>query len=114
MQIFENTNYNFLGKRRIFYVVSLSVIVIGFIILFATKSIPLGIDFSGGTEIQIKFEKDVNISELSNAMDEAGFSGMEIKTMGSDKEILLRTPMQEEGQLVSDKIQEGIKAKTSG
>ncbi|MEO6696282.1 MAG: protein translocase subunit SecF [Ignavibacteria bacterium] len=111
MRIFENTNYDFLGKRKKFYMVSLTIIVVGFIILFTTKSIPLGIDFSGGTEIQLKFDKDVNISELREAMDNAGFLGMEIKTMGSDKDILLRTPLQEEGQLVSDKIQQGIKAK---
>jgi len=111
MRIFENTNYDFLGKRKTFYLIPTVIIVIGFIILFTTNSIPLGIDFSGGTEIQLKFENDVNISDLRDAMDEAGFAGMEIKTMGTEKDILLRTPMQEEGQIVSNKIQEGIKSK---
>lgn len=111
MRIFENTNYDFLGKRKMFYAISVAIIVIGFAVLFATKSIPLGIDFSGGTELQIKFEKEVNIGDLREAMDNAGFAGMELKTMGSDRDVLLRTPMQEEGQLVSDKIQQGIKAK---
>ena len=111
MRIFENTNYDFLGKRKMFYAISLAIIVIGFAVLFVTKSIPLGIDFSGGTELQIKFEKEVNIGDLREAMDNAGFAGMELKTMGSERDVLLRTPMQEEGQLVSDKIQQGIKAK---
>ncbi len=111
MRIFENTNYDFLGNRKYFYIFSIAVIIIGFTVLFATRSIPLGIDFSGGTELQIKFEKDVNIADLREAMDNAGFSGMELKTMGTEKDILFRTPMQEEGQLVSDKIQQGIKAK---
>ncbi|MBL0108260.1 MAG: protein translocase subunit SecF [Ignavibacteria bacterium] len=111
MRIFENTNYDFLGKRKMFYAISLAIIVIGFTVLFVTKSIPLGIDFSGGTELQIKFEKEVNIGDLREAMDNARFAGMELKTMGSERDVLLRTPMQEEGQLVSDKIQQGIKAK---
>lgn len=111
MRIFENTNYDFLGKRKMFYAISVAIIVIGFTVLFATKSIPLGIDFSGGTELQIKFEKEVNIGDLREAMDNAGFAGMELKTMGSERDVLLRTPMQEEGQLVSDKIQQGIKNK---
>ena len=111
MRIFENADYDFLGKRKIFYLISISIIVVGFAVLFLTKSIPLGIDFSGGTELQIKFDKDVNISDLREAMDNAGYAGMELKTMGSEKDILLRTPMQEEGQLISDKIQQGIKAK---
>lgn len=113
MRLFQNTNIDFLGKRRKFYVLSLTIIVLGMIALF-TKGIPLGIDFQGGTEIQLKFANDVNISELRNTMDDAGFKGMEIKTMGTEKDILLRTPLQEEGTTVSDKIQAAIKAKNSG
>jgi preprotein translocase subunit SecF len=113
MRLFQNTNIDFLGKRKKFYVLSLAIIVIGMIVLF-TKGIPLGIDFQGGTEIQLKFANDVNISELRNTMDDAGFNGMEIKTMGTDKDILLRTPLQEEGTTVSDKIQAAIKAKNAG
>ncbi len=111
MRLFENTNYDFLGNRKKFYLISAVIIIIGFAVLLSVKSIPLGIDFSGGTELQIKFEKDVDISELRTAMDESGFAGMEIKSMGSERDVLLRTPMQEEGQLVSDRIQAGIKAK---
>jgi preprotein translocase subunit SecF len=107
MRIFENANYNFLGKRKIFYFVSLVIIVVGFLTLFI-KGIPVGIDFIGGTELQVRFEKDVDISSLRTAMDEAGLAGMEIKTMGSDREVLLRTPLQEEGQLIAERIQNGI------
>lgn len=114
MRIFHNTNYDFLGKRKRLYILSTAIIIIGFIILFTTKSIPLGIDFSGGTELQIKFQNDVNIGELREAMDNAGFMGMEIKTMGTERDVLFRTPLQEEGQIVSDKIQQGIKDKLSG
>ncbi|MDZ4712890.1 MAG: protein translocase subunit SecF [bacterium] len=111
MRIFENTNYDFLGKRKSLYILSTVIIVIGFIVLITFKSIPLGIDFIGGTELQLQFQKDVEVSQIRDAMDEAGFSGMEIKTMGSDKDILLRTPMQDEGQLVSAKLLTSIKAK---
>ncbi len=113
MRLFENTNIDFLGKRKKFYILSLTIIIIGMAILF-TRGIPLGIDFQGGTEIQLKFANDINIGDLRNAMDEAGFSGMEIKTMGSDKDLLLRTPMQEEGTAVSDKIQAEVKNKFAG
>lgn len=113
MRIFENTNYDFLGKRTRYYLISAVIIVIGFIILFTTKSIPLGIDFSGGTEIQLQFENDINISELRSAMDDAGFAGMEIKTMGTERDVLLRTPMQGEGLQVAERIEDGIKQKIS-
>ncbi len=107
MRLFENTNINFLGKRKIFYIVSLVFIICGFVTLFLF-GIPVGIDFQGGTEVQLKFENSVEIGNIRSIMDNAGFSGMEIKTMGTDKEILLRTPLQAEGQIIADRIREAI------
>ena len=103
MRILHNTNIDFLGKRKIFYLVSLSFIVIGMILLYL-KPIPLGIDFLGGTELQIKFATPVDIGDIRTVMDNNDFPGMEIKSMGSDRDVLLRTPLQGEGQTVSDKI----------
>jgi len=114
MRIFHNANYDFMGKRKKMYLLSSIIIVIGFIILLAFKTIPLGIDFIGGTELQVQFNNDVNIGEVRSAMDEAGFPGMEIKTLGAGNSILLRTPMQSEGTAVSDNIQAAIKAKFPG
>jgi|WetSurMetagenome_2_1015567.scaffolds.fasta_scaffold135083_2 preprotein translocase subunit SecF len=108
MRIFHNTHIDFLGKRKMFYIISITVIVVGMIIL-GVNGIPKGIDFQGGTEMQIKFEKDVLTSDLRNVMDKSGFTGMEIKTMGDEKNLLLRTPIQGEGQTVADKIQVSIK-----
>jgi len=107
MRLFENTNIDFLGKRKLFYFVSLVIIVIGLITLFM-KNIPLGIDFQGGTELQLQFAEPVDIGRLRTVMDEAGFMGIELKTMGTDKDMLLRTPIQGEGTTVSDKIKEAI------
>jgi preprotein translocase subunit SecF len=103
MRILHNTNIDFLGKRKIFYIVSVSIIIIGMILLYL-KPIPLGIDFLGGTELQVKFANDVNIGEIRDIMDKNDFPGMEIKSMGGPKFVLLRTPLQGEGQTVSDKI----------
>ena len=51
MRIFHNANYDFMGKRKKMYLLSSAVILFGFIILFAFKTIPLGIDFIGGTAV---------------------------------------------------------------
>ena len=107
MRIFENTNYDFLGKRKIFYIVSLSFIIIGIAALFL-KGIPLGIDFQGGTELQVRFQNEVDVGELRGVMDKAGFTGMEIKSMGEVNEVLLRTPLQGEGQTISDRIRTAL------
>lgn len=108
MRLFKHTDIDFLGKRRRFYLISIIFIVVGMSVLFF-KGIPLGIDFLGGTEIQIRFDSPIEVSDLRNSMDNSGFAGMEIKSMGSAADYLLRTPLQGEGQTVSDKIQAGIK-----
>lgn len=110
MRLFENTNIDFLGKRKKFYLVSLGVIVLGIISLFI-KPIPLGIDFIGGTELQVRFQNPVEVADVRNVLEGTGMGAMEIKTMGSDRDILIRTPMQGEGQSVAEQIQNSI---TSG
>lgn len=109
MRLFENININFLGQRKKFYIFSVIFILIGMVALYL-KPIPLGIDFQGGTEVQVRFTNPVNIGEIRSIMDQSGYQGMEIKTMDTDRDILLRTPVQAEGSTVSDQIEESLKA----
>ena len=113
MRLFKHTDIDFLGKRKKFYAISIIFIIVGLVVLFL-KGIPLGIDFQGGTEMQVRFNAAIEVSELRGAMDKAGFVGMEIKSMGSAADYLLRTPLQGEGQTVADKIQAGIKENIIG
>lgn len=109
MQFFHNTNIDFLSKRKLFYIGSLILIVIGLAAFFA-KGLVLGIDFAGGTEVLVRFQNEVEIDEIRSAVETGGVVGAEIKTMGSEKDILIRTAEQGEGNTVSDKIKENLKA----
>ena len=108
MRFFHDLHIDFLSKRRYFYIMSVVLITIGLAVFFI-KGITLGIDFSGGTEILVRFENEVPINELRTSMDKAGMTGAEIKTMGSERDILIRTAEQAEGTIVSDKIRESLK-----
>ncbi len=108
MQFFHNTNIDFLGKRKILYLVSTAVIIIGLIAFFA-KGLVIGIDFAGGTEVLIRFQNNVEINNIRIAMDQSGISGAEIKTLGGARDILIRTAEPGEGTSVSDKIKDGLK-----
>jgi len=92
---------------------SLSLIAIGFTI-FLTRGIPLGTDFKGGTEILVRFQNDVPIQDVRGTMDKIGLLGSEIKTLGSEKDILIKTAEQGEGTTVSDKIRDGLKTNFAG
>jgi preprotein translocase subunit SecF len=89
------------------------LIVIGLTVFF-TKGITLGIDFAGGTELLVRFHDNIHIDDVRNALDKAGIVGAEIKTMGSEKDILIRTAEPGEGTSVSDKIKESLLKNVSG
>jgi preprotein translocase subunit SecF len=108
MRFLHNVNIDFLSKRKLFYSISVALIIIGFSI-FIIKGIPMGIDFKGGTELLLRFQQDVPIQSVRAEMDKLGLIGTEIKTMGSDRDVLIRTSEQGEGNVVTDKIREGLK-----
>ena len=109
MRFFGKTNIDFMGKRRILYVVSAAVIGLGMLSLIV-KGVNYGIDFLGGTELVVRFQDNVDVGDIRAAMDRSGFTKAEIKTFGSDRDILIRTPEQGEGNAVGDRIRAGLKA----
>jgi preprotein translocase SecF subunit len=107
MRLFGKTHINFMGKRRTWYAVSGMVILIGMVSL-SLKGLDYGIDFLGGTELVVRFERPVEISEVRTAMEKAGLSKPEIKSFGSDRDMLIRTTEQGMGTTIGDKIRAGL------
>jgi preprotein translocase subunit SecF len=93
MRIFEHLNVDFLGKRKLFYIISISIFIIGLInIVF--RGLVFGIDFKGGTEIVLQFDKPVQISDIRQLVDKIGLGNVELKTFGGETGILVRTELQ--------------------
>lgn len=90
MEIFKtNKIYGFMAKRIPFTAVSLILIIISIFSLF-TKGLNFGIDFAGGTVIQVKYEKEAPISDIRNILKETKFSSAAITEFGSNQEIVIR------------------------
>ncbi len=90
MEIFKtNKTYDFMAKRIPFTAVSVILIVISIFSLF-TKGLNFGIDFAGGTVIQIKYEKEAPISDIRDLLKETNHSNAAITKFGSDEEIIIR------------------------
>jgi preprotein translocase SecF subunit len=109
MRFFRKTNFDFIGKRRWFYLLSATVIGIGLVSLF-TKGLDFGIDFLGGTELVVRFDRGVAIGEVRAAMERSGFGRAEIKSFGGPNEILIRTTEQGEGGTIGERMRAGLKA----
>jgi preprotein translocase subunit SecF len=109
MHLFGKTSIDFMGKRKMWYLISGTVIALGLISL-AIRGIEFGIDFLGGTELVVQFSHPIDVGEVRTAMDRIGYGKAEIKTFGSDRDILIRTPEQGEGTTVGDRIRQGLTA----
>jgi len=84
MHFFRKTNIDFIGKRRTWYFVSTFVTLAG-IIWALSRGVEFGIDFAGGTEVQLQFQKGVAIEQVRTALDQGGFRGAEVKYYGKDE-----------------------------
>ncbi|HOT97322.1 MAG TPA: protein translocase subunit SecF [bacterium] len=82
MEFFKKTNINFIGMRRITYAFSIISFVLAIIFLFINGGPNYGIDFTGGTSIQLKFTTPTDPGQIRSAISGAGFGDAEIKNLG--------------------------------
>lgn len=109
----QGTKIDFMSKAKIFFIVSGLVIVLS-IGAIATKGFNFGIDFAGGTVIQLKFEKAPNIDDIRDALKEQNIGDMVIQNFGADNEILVRVEKTERDlNEVANSIKTSIATKLS-
>ncbi|HRP02062.1 MAG TPA: protein translocase subunit SecF [Candidatus Kapabacteria bacterium] len=102
MQFFKTPNIDFVGKRKLFTILSVSINILALVVTLIFPP-PLGIDFKGGAEMGIEFKNNTNISQLRDALDKSDLSGIEIKSYGASNQFLVRIP---EAQNSTDQITE--------
>ena len=107
MRFFENFNFNFLGLRKFTYVLSTALFLVGVIAAF-TRGFHFGIDFKGGSEIVLQFEKPIDISAVRADVENIGLGNMEVKTFGSETGVMIRTELQIIPASVYPKVITGI------
>ena len=107
MRFFRKTTIDFMAKRKLWYTISASVILIG-IGSVAIKGFHYGVDFLGGTELIIEFSQPPDMGKIRTMLDNSGFPKSEIKGYGSPTRILLRTEAQGEGTSVGDQIKAAL------
>ncbi|MEO8324454.1 MAG: protein translocase subunit SecF [Nitrospirota bacterium] len=92
MEILGKTDIDFMGKRNIAFMVSgflasLGLLaIIGILVGWAN----LGIDFAGGTAVQLKFDKPLLIAEARKALDAHGLGAAELQEFTQDQKLLIR------------------------
>jgi preprotein translocase SecF subunit len=86
MQLFQTPKIDFVARRRLAYIISSSIFIIGFVSIILRGGPNLGIDFKGGTSILLKYQSSdtITIESLREALGGAGFINAEIKRTSMD------------------------------
>ena len=92
LEIIKNTNIDFLGKRNIAFIFSgiISLIGIFAMVQIATGKANLGIDFAGGTSVQLKFERPVKVHDIRKALEDGGIRDFDLQELTGENKILIR------------------------
>jgi len=95
MRFFANTNINFIENRKIGFIFSSLLILSGMFSLILHGGLHYNIDFTGGTLVQLKFEKPVSIEDIRSALTSEGYGDSEIKHFGTPYEVVIRAGLTE-------------------
>ncbi|MEX2568372.1 MAG: protein translocase subunit SecDF [Cyclobacteriaceae bacterium] len=111
--LLSNLNINFLSKRKVAYLISTSIIIIG-MILALTSGIKFGVDFTGGRYYIVEFSEPVPASDLKVGLDGEFGGAVEVKTYGGNNILKVTTSYlvnednEEANREVETRIREGI------
>ena len=108
---FTNFHFDFLGAKKWTYTIS-SIVVIGSFISFYVNGLDEGVDFVGGRTFQIRFEKPVETTVVSDELSTVFGTPVEAKIFGDDDQLKITTKykIKEEGIQVDKEVNEKLYA----
>jgi len=88
----RDTQFDFLGKRRLAGMISLALIAVGIASLLV-RGLNFGIDFTGGTLVEVSYKDSVTVERVREQLKSAQFDGARIQYFGTSRDILVRLPV---------------------
>jgi preprotein translocase subunit SecF len=114
MELLGKTNIDFIGKRNISFVISAIISIIGIIgvIQVGRGAANMGIDFSGGTSMQLKFSKPIAIADARTALHKHGVAKADLQEIKDGNKLLVKMAGAAVGK-PSEMVQEAFKKEFS-
>jgi preprotein translocase subunit SecF len=108
IEFLKDSNIDFMGKKKYAFAFSLVMFILGFfaVIQILIGRANLGVDFAGGTSVQIKFSKPVPLSDVRSALIDGGLKDFDLQDLPAENKILIRFKKQGENINLSDRITE--------
>lgn len=115
LQIFVNAKYDFVGKRRWFYVVSGGFVVLSLISILFRGGLNYGIDFTGGTLVQVRYDKPVTVDVVRRGLDQIKLGQAVIQQFGDAQEYLIRLhQVSESSEALSKQVVDALSSASGG
>ena len=111
MKIFKQTpTFDFMAKRQIALAFSI-LLIIASISSLAMKGLNFGLDFTGGTLIEVAYPQSADLNKIRNRLENSGFGDAVVQNFGSSKDVLVRLAPRENtsSQSLGDKILTALK-----
>ncbi|MGH9478469.1 MAG: protein translocase subunit SecF [Terriglobales bacterium] len=95
MEFFRDTDIDFLGKKWYFLTVTMVLFVIGMVALAVHHGPDMGIDFTGGTQLDVKFNRTVPVEQIRSRLEAAKLGDISIQPIGgrNSNEVLISSPL---------------------
>ena len=116
MEIFKKvTHIDFMGKRKLAIVFSLLLMAIA-IGAMVTRGLNFGLDFTGGTLIEVGYEQPVDLQEVRAVLDKVGFGDAVVQHFGTSKDVLVRLAPRggEDSEAIGDQILQVLNTASEG
>ena len=105
--ILQNVHINFIGKRRIYYGISIVFILIG-IGSLAIRGLNPGIDFSGGRTYVIRFDDQISTADVASNLSGVFGQPPQVVTFGSDRQVRITTKFRIDEPGVDDEVESAL------
>ena len=106
LQILKELSVDFLGARRVAAIAS-SVVLVLCLLSILIRGFNFGLDFTGGTVIELGYEQPVEVAKVSTALADEGVSDATVQYFGSNRDVLVRIAPQE-GEEASAKLSDRV------
>ena len=90
----RNVNIDFMGKRKLAVGLS-TVLIVAALVVLPTMGLNFGLDFTGGTEVEVRFSEAPEVAEVRESLAGAGMADATVQNFGSSVDLLIRIPPHE-------------------
>jgi SecD/SecF fusion protein len=104
LQLIKETHIDFIGKRRLFYALSLIVIITGLVFYFKKGSQAYGIDFAGGQLQEYSFKNPQEADKIRDVCKEIGLSDASIQQFRDSPKVVLIRTMEDKSDVLTAKL----------